>query len=415
MIPTRPRSRTASVLALVSLVPGIVLTACSTGSSSSGPAQQPYVAADRPQPPVIAISPGNGEGSVKLDAPVKVSSLDGTLQTVVLHPAEDPTPMIGEMAADHTSWTSNVFFDPGTNYVVDATARGHNGLSTVSHSAFSTESTAGRLTAATQPADGSTVGVGMPVILRFNSPIPPERQAALLQRITVQAQPPTVGAWHWFAPSEVHWRPKDFWQPGTKVTVSAGFRGLDAGNDVWGLGDFSFGFTIGDKHVSTIDTVSHQMTVTDNDQVVHTYPISAGRAKSPTLSGVLVVRYRQYDVLMDSESIGIPRYAPDGYYEHVYWDTAISTDGFFVHSAPWSVWAQGSSNVSHGCVNLSPARAQEFYQFSQIGDVVNVTGTSRTADASDGEGDWQIPFDQFANSGAGATAPPTSTGPGGGL
>jgi lipoprotein-anchoring transpeptidase ErfK/SrfK len=323
------------------------------------------------------------------------------------------------MSTDHATWTSTAFFDPGTSYVVDVTANSQNGIVTTSHSAFKTEPTAGRLTAATQPADGSTVGVGMPVILRFNSPVPAERQAALVQRITVQAVPPQVGAWHWFAPTEVHWRPKDYWQSGTKVTVSADFRGLDAGNDVWGLGDFTYTFTIGDKHVSTIDAGSHQMTVTDNDQLVHTYPISAGSPKYPTLDGVLFVRYRQYDVLMDSESIGIPRYAPGGYYEHVFWDTAISTDGFFVHSAPWSVWAQGSSNVSHGCVNLSPQRAQEFYEFSQIGDIVQVTNSPRAADASDGEGDWQVPFDQFANSGEGASSstptPVATDRPGGGI
>ena len=118
---------------------------------------------------------------------------------------------------------------------------------------------------------------------------------------------------------------------------------------------------------------------------------------------------------MQSQSIGICNTCPGGYDEHVFWDTAISEDGFFIHAAPWSVWAQGSQNVSHGCVNLSTQRAIDFYHFSQIGDVVKVSGTSRTADASDGEGDWQIPFDQFANSGAGATTPETGSRPGGGL
>jgi lipoprotein-anchoring transpeptidase ErfK/SrfK len=411
MLLRRPRPLTGTLLALL---PAVALSACSTGSSaaSQGPAG---ASGPHPVPPVVAILPIDGDPSVKLDAPVHVTTIDGRLESVVLHSVADPTPLSGQMSPDRSSWTSGVFFDPSTSYVIEATAHGLNGLTAVSRSGFRTESTAGRLTAAPQPADGSTVGVGMPVILRFNSPIPPERQAALVQRITVQSTPATVGAWHWFASTEVHWRPKEYWQPGTKVTVTANLRGLDAGNDVWGLGDFNLGFTIGEKHVSTIDTVSHQMTVTANDQVVHTYPVSAGRARNPTISGVLVVRYRQYDVLMDSESIGIPRHSADGYYEHVFWNTAVSTDGFFVHSAPWSVWAQGSSNVSHGCVNLSPARAQEFYQFSQIGDVVEITGSSRAADASDGEGDWQIPFDQFANSGAGATTPETGSRPGGGL
>ncbi|HEX3605862.1 MAG TPA: Ig-like domain-containing protein [Candidatus Dormibacteraeota bacterium] len=410
MISTRPRLLPAVLVAVLS---ALALGACS-GSTATGEARsgggRPLLA-----PPVIAISPGDGDATVRLDAPVKVSSLDGRLDAVVLHSLADPTPLTGQMAADHSSWTSSAFFDPATAYVVEATAHAANGLTAASRANFKTEATGGRLTASTQPADGSTVGVGMPVILHFNSPIPPERQQALVQRLTVQSTPSTIGAWHWFAPTEVHWRPREFWQPGTRVTVGANLRGLDAGNDVWGLGDFNYSFTIGDKHISTIDLTAHQMSVTANDQVVHTYPISAGRTKNPTLTGVLVVRYRQYDVLMDSESIGIPRYAPDGYYEHVYWDTAISTDGFFIHSAPWSMWAQGSQNVSHGCVNLSPQRAQEFYEFSQIGDVVQVLNGPRVADAGDGEGDWQIPFDQFANSGAGSTTPAPGAGPGGGL
>jgi hypothetical protein len=98
----------------------------------------------------------------------------------------------------------------------------------------------------------------------------------------------------------------------------------------------------------------------------------------------------------------------------VFWDTAISTDGFFIHSAPWSVWAQGSRNVSHGCVNLSESRAVQFFNFSQQGDVVVVKNTNRVADSSDGEADWQVPWDQFANSGGQvpATTPqaPANTG-----
>jgi lipoprotein-anchoring transpeptidase ErfK/SrfK len=141
------------------------------------------------------------------------------------------------------------------------------------------------------------------------------------------------------------------------------------------------------------------MTVTADDKTLYTWPVSTGRPKNPTIQGNLVVWYKQQDVLMDSQSIGIPRNSPDGYYEHVYWDTAISTDGFFIHSAPWSEWAQGSQNVSHGCVNLSPSRAETFFNFTQKGDLVIVTNTGHTGDASDGEGDWQIAFDQYANSG----------------
>ena len=54
-----------------------------------------------------------------------------------------------------------------------------------------------------------------------------------------------------------------------------------------------------------------------------------------------------------------------GYYkETVQLDARISNDGEFVHAAPWSDAQQGHSNVSHGCVNLSPANAQWFYDTS---------------------------------------------------
>jgi hypothetical protein len=85
------------------------------------------------------------------------------------------------------------------------------------------------------------------------------------------------------------------------------------------------------------------------------------------------------------------------YSDPVYDDTAVSTSGYFIHAAPWSVYAQGHENVSHGCVNLSTARATQFYNFSIPGDVVQVENTGYNASYSDGEGDWQLPFAQFSN------------------
>jgi lipoprotein-anchoring transpeptidase ErfK/SrfK len=271
-----------------------------------------------------------------------------------------------------------------------------------------------RLTTATQPLDGETVGVAMPITLRFNAPVASEKQANLVSHLKVSTSTPVDGAWHWFAPDEVHFRPKDFWATGTKVTLQADLLGVDAGNDTFGLGNWTMSFTVGAKHVSTIDAATHQMVVTENDKTLYTWPVSVGRPKNPTLEGTLYVQYRQQDVLMDSQSIGIPRNSPDGYYEHVFWDTAVSSDGFFIHAAPWSEWAQGSTNVSHGCVNLSTARAQTFYNFSLKGDLVYVKNTGRPADASDGEADWNIPFEQFANSG-GAASPAASPAQPGGL
>jgi hypothetical protein len=63
--------------------------------------------------------------------------------------------------------------------------------------------------------------------------------------------------------------------------------------------------------------------------------------------------------------------------------------GDYVHSAPWSVGQQGYANVSHGCVNLSPANAAWYYRRSLIGDPITIVGSPRHGRWGDG---WTIWF-----------------------
>ena len=166
---------------------------------------------------------------------------------------------------------------------------------------------------------------------------------------------------------------------------------------MWGVKDVTVNYSIGDPHVSTVDANAHTMTVTDNGAVVKTIAVSTGRDKYPTKSGVHVVSDKAQKVIMDSATVGIPRNSPDGYYETVFWDVRISNSGEFVHAAPWSVGDQGHVNVSHGCVNVSTADAEWFYNYSQVGDVVTVVGTDEALEPTNGYGDWQIPWANWAN------------------
>jgi len=113
------------------------------------------------------------------------------------------------------------------------------------------------------------------------------------------------------------------------------------------------------------------------------------------MSGKHLVLGKAADVVMDSSTNGIPINSPDGYYEHVAWDTQISSTGEYVHAAPWSVGQQGSNNVSHGCINLSTANAQWFFNFSQRGDIVEVSGTARPPNGDIAMVDWKVPYDQW--------------------
>ncbi len=221
-------------------------------------------------------------------------------------------------------------------------------------------------------------------------------RATVLQHFTIRVAPAIDGGWYWFSPTELHFRPRQFWPHGEKVTASWDLTGWNAGNGAWGMGTGSTHFTIGDARVSLVDLNAHTMTVTLNGQTVAVYPISGGKPKDPTMDGVHIVLDRESVVRMISSSVGIPVNSPDGYDELVYDDVHISDSGEYVHAAPWSVASQGVANVSHGCVNLSPTDALAFFLFSRVGDVVLIQGSPRPPEPGDhGVMDWDTQWTSF--------------------
>lgn len=416
MIPRLPLGF-ASLLAGATLLAGCGAPAAVTGSSGA-----PGVAVVAPTPPDVTISPSDHAAGVPLDAPVTVSSITGSLTTVAVTRAGDATaPVPGTLSSDAKTWRATDGLDPSAEYQVTATAIGAGGTHTSARATFATmssSSVSGRLLTTSLPPDGSTVGVGEPIDLRFNTPIPQAQQESIVRHLQVVSTPPQPGAWHWFSPSEIHYRPAQYWQTGTKVTVTANFHGVNAGNGIWGLAGWSNTFSVGDKHVSILSDVTHQMQVYQNDKLLYTWPISMGKPGFETLSGNLIVLYRTYKIKMNScQTFGGAACVPGSvnyYDDYVYYDTAISTNGFFIHSAPWSVASQGHVDVSHGCVNLSEANATTFYNWSLPGDVVQISPTVNVADINNGEADWQIPFAQFDNTGVPApVVTPNGALPGG--
>ncbi len=400
---------------LTMLLAGTLLSACApSGTSDTKPVVGGGGQASIFHAPDVTISPSDKTQGVVPDTVVTVASSGGNIRVVSVLENGSTTPLPGVLSATQRKWTAKNYLAPESSYTIRVNAIGPEGIATDAISTFTTAGGA-RLTTDALPGDGATVGVGMPIKLRFNTPIPAELQMTLVNHVQVKSVPQVQGDWHWFSPYEVHWRPADFWPAGTHVTVTANLQGVDAGNGVFGYANWSSSFVVGPKHVSIIDHNTEMMQVFTNDQLVNTIPVSLGKPGFPTISGTLVVWYTAQKVMMDSCASGIEcrTWAPDYYKEYVYWDTAISTNGFFIHSAPWDIFAQGHYDYSHGCVNVSPDNAIFFYNYSQIGDVVIIKNTDRVADAGDGEGDWQIPFDQFANSGGAATPTPRPSTSGG--
>ena len=232
------------------------------------------------------------------------------------------------------------------------------------------------------PTNGQTVGVGMPVVIRFDVPV--ANQASIERHLKVTSQPAQVGAFHWISSQEVHWRPKNYWRPGTDVTVKADIGGVPAGNGIYGQMDRTQRFHVGDAMVSKVDMNTHQMRVFRNGKLVRNIPITTGeQPKFTTRSGIKVISEKYRTKRMNSETIGIDPDSADGYdLDDVEYAMRVTNSGEFVHAAPWSVGDQGSANVSHGCTGMSTENAEWLYNNSNVGDVVAVR-RHRQADGPD--------------------------------
>ncbi|MFN8228574.1 MAG: Ig-like domain-containing protein [Mycobacterium sp.] len=227
------------------------------------------------------------------------------------------------------------------------------------------------------PSNGSMVGVAKPIYINFAVPIA-NRQLAQ-DSIHISSVPPVPGRFYWVTDTQLRWRPQDFWPANTVVNIDA------AGTKST--------FRTGDYLVATIDDKAHQMEVMRNGKLEKTFPVSMGRpdGKHETKNGTYYVLEKFPEIVMDSSTYGVPVDSAEGYKLKVQDAVRIDNSGAFVHSAPWSVGDQGKRNVSHGCVNLSPANAQWFYDNFGSGDPVVVKGTGGGwYNTPDGASDWQM-------------------------
>jgi lipoprotein-anchoring transpeptidase ErfK/SrfK len=407
----------------------LLTAACSATSPTprSTPAAPSHTAPPLP-PPQVAVTPSDGSKGVGLGQAVTVAASGGVIDSVSVVKNGSQASLDGTISPGRSTWTYSGGLDVGATYVVTALASNADGDETTASSTFTTIPSANRLLTTLQYiSDGATVGVGMPIVLTFNTSIPTAERQNLLAHIAVQSAPAQTGGWYWVAPNEVHYRPQTYWQSGTHITVVADLNGVNAGNGYWGLGDWTDSFTVGPAHFAVVDTKSRTMKLYNGDplaggQLIATWLTNTGKPGYYTINGTLVVLYHTPVVLMDSCSTFHTASACGGansYHENVYLDSAVSVDGYFVHSAPWvcpndstcSAWPYGSQNSSHGCINLSPNHAHFFYQWSQVGDVVEVTGSPSEASYADGEGDWQTPWSDYVQGGqdvGGQPAPSSS-------
>jgi len=392
-----PAPRRGRKRLLVGMLAGVVALGGGVGWAVSRPQAAVVQAAEAtPIPVPVVTTVGQAGGKVPWDKPLALSVVDGTLRTVS---AVDPDGNLLDGVLTGTGWSSATTLLPGSTYhltatVVDTAGKGHQVAVTTR-----TTPPSRTLHVVLSPGDGKVVGVGMTVIANLDRAISDiSDRAAVVQRLSVTTTPSVDGDWRWMSSTELHYRGPTYWAAGTTIKAHADFTRLHLSDGVWGQGVRDTDYSIGSAIISTVDVTKHVMSVVKDGKLLRVVKVSTGRDKYPTKGGVHLVLEKTKLKVMDSATVGIPRKSPDGYYEKVPDSIRISYGGAFVHSAGWSVRDQGIRNVSHGCVNISPADAAWFFDLVKRGDVVNVIHAAVGPKLSDpGMSDWNIPFAAWAN------------------
>lgn len=371
-----------------------VVTVAAVGIAGCGPSLS-MITAPWSEPQAVVKSKLFGKRNVNFDKVPVVKAVDGQIQQVTVV-GPDGERVGGELTRGGSAWqidTSDLDF--GTEYTVSVVAVDMRGNPTTAVDSFRTFIPENELVATTNIDAGSSYGVGMPLIVTFNSPVANKAEIEERLNVNTNTPEPIVGAWNWESDTQVTYRPKKYWPANTKVQLNADIKGVNAGNDFYALDNKREKFSIGRKFVMIQDSASKQMKVRKNNKTVRVMPSSSGKPGYETRSGDKVIMSKEQLVVMDAATLGVSKDDPEYYRLDVNWAMRITWSGEYIHSAPWSVGSQGNANVSHGCINLAPSNATWLFNQAKIGDPVEVKNTGRTQDLGNGWTMWEESWDEW--------------------
>lgn len=350
-------------------------------------------AAPDAQPATITVD-GAGKDPVPFGAPVTLTS-SAPLRSLTVHDL-DGAPVAGSLASDGSSWDSSGLIGPGASWSWRAVTR----AGAVSQGTVVSTTAIQKVRATANIGVDVTVGVAAPIVVNFNAQV--TDKATVEKHLQVLVRPAgstgwtkATGSWAWLpdsAPnSEAHFRTKEYWPAHSEVHVILPLGTLDWGGRVTGQQDLDWHFNIGRSQVVIADARKHNIVVYRDGAKVATYPASYGLESDPirnTRTGINVVTEKLKTVEMKSE-----RYHYD---EIEHWAVRFNNNGQFIHANPATVAQQGKTNVSHGCINLSPTDGKAYYQTAIYGDPIDVRGTKvKLADHRTELYDWALSWKQW--------------------
>jgi lipoprotein-anchoring transpeptidase ErfK/SrfK len=383
-VATRKLAGAAAIAALALLAAGC--TGSGPGTSGPGTSHASPAAAARPTAsatapaPRVAITPGNGATGVEPSAGITVTATRGTLTNVTVRTAGDR--VSGRLSQDRRVWHSQWTLDVSQAYTVTATASGHGGTVT-STSTFRTLTPDQTFRTFIFEGYRQTYGVGMPIMLVFSQPI--TDKAAVERSLRLTTSKPVIGAWYWDGSQTLDFRPRDYWPAGTTVSFTGHLNGVRGGPGLYGAHTLTQTFYIGPSLVAIGNTATHRTQIYYNGKLRYNWPISSGRPGDATPDGSYLTIEKANPVEMKGA----------GYDLLVPWSVRFTFSGDYYHDAYWSVGEQGFENVSHGCVNLSPADAQTYYNLAVPGDPITIVGSPRGGTWDNGWTEWFLSWPQY--------------------
>ena len=327
----------------------------------------------------VTITPANGTADADPSAGITVSATRGTLRTVSVSSRGRAVP--GSLSDGGKVWHSRWALNVSQDYTVTATASGSGPVTATSRFRTLTPSNAFR----TEIFEGykHSYGVGMPVILTFSQPITDKAEVERSLQLTTSR--PVVGAWYWDGNQTLDFRPRDYWPAGTTVSFTGHLNGVQGAPGMYGTHTLTQTFDIGASLIAIGNTRTHRTQIYYNGKLRYNWPISSGRPGDATPNGSYLTIEKANPVRM----IG------PGYNLLVPWSVRFTFSGDYYHDAYWSVGEQGFANVSHGCVNLSPAHAKTYYKLAVPGDPVTIVGSPKGGMWGNGWTEWFLSWRQY--------------------
>jgi lipoprotein-anchoring transpeptidase ErfK/SrfK len=370
------RRRGSAVVAVATVALTVAAAGCSAGATGHSATEAKAAGSAR-----LTIAPTNGMHSVRPGAWVTVRASNGHLRGVVVTAAG--VAVAGGLSGGGTIWRSRSHLLPSTSYTVRATAVSASGHKIRASSSFRTLTPRKTVQVTLLEANNQAYGIGMPIVLTFSRSV--TNRKAVERSLSVTTSRPVIGAWYWDGSKTVEFRPRRYWSPGTHVSFTGRLAGIEVAKGVYATHNVHVDFRIGPSLIVKASTVTHYMNVYYKGKLLGHWAISTGRPGDDTPNGTYLTIEKANPTFMTGP----------GYALWVPWAVRITWTGVYIHDAYWSVWAQGSINVSHGCVNTSPAHAETYYKLELPGDPVTITGSPRPGTWDNGWTEWFLPFRKY--------------------